>query len=95
MLEPVFGRDPAGWRAREPATLVRRLLARGDSVPALRVDVGVDDRYLAQSRHFAASLREAGVPVEYAEHPGKHDWVYWRTHVPTSLAWLGTRMGGR
>ena len=95
MLEPVFGRDPAGWRARDPATLVRRLLARGGAVPALRVDVGVDDRYLAQSRHFAASLREAGVPVEYAEHPGKHDWVYWRTHVPVSLAWLGARIGGR
>ena len=95
MLEPVFGRDPAGWRARDPATLVRRLLARGESVPALRVDVGADDRYLAQSRHFAASLREAGVPLEYAEHPGKHDWVYWRTHVPTSLVWLGMRVGGR
>ena len=95
MLEPVFGRDPAGWRARDPATLVRRLLARGEAVPALRVDVGVDDRYLPQSRHFAASLREAGVPLEYAEHPGKHDWVYWRTHAPTSLAWIGARIRGR
>lgn len=92
MLEPVFGRDPAGWRARDPETLVRRLVARGAPVPALRVDVGVDDRYLPQNRYFAASVRDAGVPVEYAEHPGRHDWVYWRTHVPASLAWLGARI---
>ena len=95
MLEPVFGRDPAGWRARDPATLVRRLVARGEKVPALMVDVGTGDRYLAQSRHFAASLREAGIPLEYSEHPGRHDWVYWRTHVPTSLTWLGARIAGR
>lgn len=95
LLEPTFGRDPSGWRARDPATLVRRLVARGGSVPALWIDVGTGDRYLGQSRHFAASLRAAGVPFEYAEHPGGHDWVYWRSHVPESLAWLGERIAAR
>ena len=95
MLEPVFGRDVAGWQARDPSTLVRRLRARGEPVPALWVDVGVGDRYLPQSRHFAASLEQAGVPVTYTEHSGRHDWAYWRAHVPESLSWLGARISGQ
>ena len=95
LLEPAFGRDPSGWRARDPATLVRRLAARGGRMPALWIDVGTGDRYLGQSRHFASSLRAAGVPFEYAEHPGGHDWTYWRTHVPGSLEWIGRHIGPR
>lgn len=95
LLEPVFGRDPNGWRAREPETLVRRLRERGSPLPALRFDTGVDDRYRDQNRHFAAALRASGVPFEYQEYPGTHDWTYWRTHVPESLGWIGARIAPR
>jgi S-formylglutathione hydrolase FrmB len=33
--------------------------------------------------------------VRYAEHPGRHDWTYWRAHVDESLAWLAARLAPR
>jgi enterochelin esterase-like enzyme len=32
------------------------------------------------------------VPHAYAEWPGAHDWMYWRTHAAESLAWIAQRI---
>jgi S-formylglutathione hydrolase FrmB len=90
-MGPAFGEDTIGWRARDPATLVRRALARGP-LPALGFDVGRDDYLLAHSRAFARTLDSLGVRHDYAEHPGRHDWTYWRAHLPESATWLARRI---
>lgn len=86
-LGPAFGEDTIGWRARDPATLVRRALARG-TLPAIGFDVGRDDPFLERNRAFARTLDSLGVRHEYAEHAGRHDWIYWRAHLPESATWL-------
>jgi S-formylglutathione hydrolase FrmB len=83
-----FGDDTAGWAAREPARLARRLVRRGGPVPALFFDVGTADRHLDRNRAFDHELRTLGVAHEYHEWPGGHTWDYWRAHVGESLAWL-------
>lgn len=90
----IFGRDTIGWYARDPSRLVGRLVSAGTPVPELFVDVGVSDVFVDQNRAFAATLRGFGLSYVYTEHPGGHDWTYWRTHLPESLHWLLLRIAG-
>jgi S-formylglutathione hydrolase FrmB len=64
------------------------LAARVDraSMPALAFDCGTEDFLLADSRRFRDRLVALGLPHEYREHPGAHDWDYWDRHVPAALA---------
>lgn len=95
-LAPVFGRDTAGWWARDPARLAARARAAGRPLPRLFVDAGRgDERFVDQSRAFHAALTAAGIRHEYAEWPGGHDWTYWSGHVGESLAWIANVMGSR
>ena len=88
-----FGvRDTYGWVARDPIRMAMRAQARGARLPPLRVDVGLDDPLLEQNRAFVREARRLGLHVEYSEHPGRHDWAYWRAHVGESLAWLSARI---
>ena len=89
-----FGRDTTGWWPRDPGRRAVRTLASDRArMPALMVDVGVDDVYADQSRDFHATLQRLGVPHEYREWPGAHNWAYWRAHAVESLQWIGTRIG--
>lgn len=93
-LSLAFGRDLAGWRARDPIRRVRRLLARQPRLmPALFMDVGRDDPYADQNRAFDAELTRLHVPHTYREWPGTHNWDYWRAHLAQSLRWVAARIG--
>jgi S-formylglutathione hydrolase FrmB len=94
LLVPVFGPRIADWRERDPA---RRLaLLKEDAparLPALYIDAGTSDSaYILNTRAFRAELTRLGVPFEYHEYAGGHDWRYWRAHVGQSLAWLAGRI---
>jgi len=89
LLIPVFGADTADWWAREPVGRIRRLRAEArQRLPALYADVGTEDSRLVNNRAFRIELAKLGVPLEYHEYPGEHNWVYWRAHVAQSLVWL-------
>jgi putative tributyrin esterase len=53
--------------------------------PAIRFDCGVDDFLIEHSREFHAHLDELGIPHEYEEFPGAHDWGYWDVHVQEAI----------
>jgi S-formylglutathione hydrolase FrmB len=52
------------------------------------MDVGSDVPIADDTRVFHAELKILGVPHEFAEYPGTHNWDYWSAHVGQSLAWL-------
>jgi S-formylglutathione hydrolase FrmB len=87
-----FGVDTLGWWARDPGRIVVRALARrrpgGAPLPALQFDAGVNDPYIEENRAFHATLDRLGVSHSYAEWPGTHSWMYWRAHLPESIAFL-------
>lgn len=89
LMVPAFGEDTIGWRARDPIVHARHLLSMRAPRPALFVDIGRDDPFVQQNRAFRADMSALGLPVRYVEHPGSHDWVYWRSHVGESLSWMG------
>jgi len=89
----VFGSDTVSWWARDPGRLASRLAQRAPAnMPRLYIDVGTADRMLAQNDDFHASLDRLGISHVYHRWPGAHDWRYWRTHVPESLAWIGSSL---
>ena len=92
-VSAAFGKDSTSWASRDPRLLAARLLARHkELMPALRIDCGVDDPFLVQSRAFRDALQRMGVPHEYSEYPGSHIWDYWRKHGAESAAWLAARL---
>lgn len=86
------GRDMYGWWARDPLRIARRALDGGRALPLIYADVGVDDNFLVENRAFVTNARALGARVEYHEWPGKHDWPYWRAHLPESLSWISARI---
>lgn len=75
-----FG-PPGSERRREDdlLTLAGRVEPRG--LPFLYVDCGTADPFLPANRRFVATLHERGIPYEYRETPGRHDWPYWDRQV--------------
>ncbi len=62
-------------------------------LPALRIDCGVDDFLIEENRALDAHLTALGVPHEYEEHPGEHNWEYWDTHIQDTLKFFGGVLG--
>jgi S-formylglutathione hydrolase FrmB len=94
-IAPAFGTDTMAWWARDPARRAARLLAdRPSLAPALRIDCGTEDHFIAQSRAFSGRLAALRWPVDYHEYPGGHTWEYWRRHSAGSAEWLARRLSG-
>ncbi|MBC7788639.1 MAG: esterase family protein [Anaerolineae bacterium] len=96
-IYPAFGKDTAGWAARDPARLAKKLATGTQGtqrMPALRFDSGKDDKLVIDgNRALHAELSAMGIKHQFVEWPGEHDWDYWKSHVPESLTWLASIIG--
>jgi putative tributyrin esterase len=94
----IFGDKPAGTDhdllelALFAASAARKLRME---VPKLLLDCGTEDHLLEDNRTFHRELTRLGVPHEYREFPGAHDWDYWDIHVRDALAFHAAVMGIR
>ena len=86
----IFGDDPA-----EGGNDVFRLAEQidRDLLPAIRFDCGVDDGLIEHNRAFHAHLEELGIPHEYEEFPGQHEWGYWDEHIRQALEFHAAALG--
>ncbi len=91
-ISQAFGTDSVSWMSRDPSRLIGQLLRRGDLVPSLFFDVGTEDAVLAMNRSFRDQMAALRVPVLYTEWQGRHDWPYWRAHLPESLRFIAARL---
>jgi S-formylglutathione hydrolase FrmB len=62
-------------------------------LPALRFDCGTEDALLGCNRDFHIHLQNLGIPHEYAEYPGGHDWAYWDLRVQEAIAFHMPNLG--
>lgn len=93
LLTPAFGRDSSGWIARDPVHMAERALNRIKSANLeFYFDVGTEDGLIDQNKALHWEFARLGLPVTYAEYPGKHDWPYWRAHAVESMQWLAARI---
>ncbi len=68
------------------------LLAHRNQLPPMRFDCGRDDFLLEPNRLLHRQLTEAGIPHEYEEFPGTHDWPYWNEHLADSLRFFARHL---
>ena len=76
----VFGTEP--WVALD-YDLFALLPSAGDL--RLYACCGTEDFLIEDNRAFASRAAEVGVPLEYVEDGGVHDWDYWDAHLPWAL----------
>ncbi|MGI4788887.1 MAG: alpha/beta hydrolase [Janthinobacterium lividum] len=82
----IFGENPSG--GLNDISAVAETINPAD-LPALRIDCGVDDFLIEENRAFHAHLMTLGIPHEYEEHPGDHNWAYWDKHIQDTLKFFG------
>ena len=87
---PIFGQRVRGGPEDLFGIATR---AERATLPALRIDCGVDDGLIEPNRQFHQHLDTLGVPHEYAEHPGAHDWAYCDLHVQETIAFVARELG--
>jgi len=68
---------PERYRAVDHYYRFKKLIASGESIPAIYLHCGTEDRLLELSREMEAFLRENEVEFEYLETPGEHNWAFW------------------
>ena len=87
---PVFGKNPQGG-SEDIFALIER--ADRNSLPALRIDCGIDDFLIEDNRRLHQHLENLGIPHEYQEFPGEHNWAYWDEHVQEAIAFFAGILG--
>lgn len=88
--QPIFGDDAPGGLEDIFAIAER---ADRATLPAMRIDCGIDDFLIEDNRELHEHLTKLGVEHEYAEYPGAHEWSYWDTHVQDAIAFFGRELG--
>ena len=68
--------------------------AHSNGGPALYIDCGESDRFLASNRRFVDLVQKRGFTYEYHETPGAHAWDYWNRRVTPLLQWVMRAMKG-
>lgn len=61
-------------------------------LPPVRFDCGVDDLLIAHNRTLHQQLETANIPHVYEEFSGKHEWVYWETHIKDTLRFFNQQL---
>src|SRR5262249_3311417 len=90
MRIPIHGEHPQGGPYDLFALAEQLDRAR---LPALRIDCGTEDSLLEHNRRFHAHLETLGIPHQYAEFPGGHDWAYWDSHIRDTLSFVVPILG--
>ncbi|MGH9775917.1 MAG: alpha/beta hydrolase [Candidatus Acidiferrales bacterium] len=94
-LGRVFGLPPdaAFWARNSPFTLARTRLRPGEL--QIYFDCGSEDDYGfdAGAKALDKLLTARKIPHEFHIYPGKHDWIYFASHLPASLAFHSRAFG--
>lgn len=57
----------------------------GNRLPRLYGCCGVDDFLIGSNRSFHKHAQSVGLPYEYYEDAGAHDWDYWEAHIEGAI----------
>ena len=86
---------PSSMSAREQWDLFAQLrIAPREVRDTLRWKLlcGTEDRLIEINRAFHHYLLALGVPHDYAEFPGEHNWPFWDTHAVECLDYLAPHL---
>ena len=76
MLGP-FEENKADYEALDHYKQIANLKAKGKFIPAIYLACGTEDPLIVQSRKMKSHLESLGIPVEYREAAGVHNFAFW------------------
>lgn len=59
-------------------------------LPPFRFDCGKDDLLIEYNRTLHKELNDSQINHIYEEFEGKHEWIYWETHIKDSLVFFNS-----
>jgi putative tributyrin esterase len=86
-LQTIFGPKLA---PSEDCFALAKKLVKARIRPRIRIDCGSEDFLIEHNRSIHRHLVKLGIPHEYDEYPGSHNWEYWDEHIQTALAFHAT-----
>lgn len=57
-------------------------------VPEVFMACGTEDSLIENNRRMRSGLEELGIPLQYQESSGIHDWKFWDEWIPKLVDWL-------
>ena len=70
----------------DPAVWLQQCRCNPAALPRLFIACGRQDDLYPLNVMFNAACQELGVPVEYHEEDGNHDWFFWDRQIQRFLA---------
>jgi putative tributyrin esterase len=85
----VFG-DPERVLGSEndPEALADGIKREGADFPRIYMACGTEDFLLQENRAFSGFLESRGIPHDYFEGPGQHDFAFWDRHLGAAMEWI-------
>jgi len=68
--------------------LAQKRLQSGKPIPKLYFSCGKQDPFYLANLGAKRLLGEMGIPFDYRESDGTHDWEFWNTEIQNILEWL-------
>ena len=62
-----------------------QILKNRGRLPPIRFDCGLQDDLLAHNQLLHQQMEQAGIPHQYQEFAGGHEWPYWTKHLEDTL----------
>ena len=103
--DPQAGAFPENWDLKHRLGPIRENPARWDELAvinvvdplkngelAITIDCGDKDFFLTTNRQLHAKLVAMGIGHDYSEHPGAHDWDYWKLALPRQMAFVARHL---
>lgn len=75
-----------------PLSLLDCIASQRGALAPFRFDCGTEDILIGENRALHHGLVEAGIPHEYAEHSGGHEWNYWHQHLADQLRFFAEHL---
>jgi putative tributyrin esterase len=69
---------------------LKEVIRGSRNIRPFRFDCGREDFLIDANRGLHRDLTEAGVPHQYEESAGIHDWAYWRTSLEATLRFFAS-----
>lgn len=88
---PLFVEEPLRhYDQTDPVeeSVLELMLRNRDRLPPTQFDCGTADLLIEHNRALHRGLTEQGIPHQYTEHPGGHEWPYWQEHLADALVFF-------
>ena len=84
--QSVFGDiDSFGESDNNPENLIKTIKASGGNAPKIYMACGTEDGLVTLNRRYRDFLAAEGIPCDYEEGPGVHDWRFWDSYIRKAI----------